>query len=100
MAPPGDRSDRSSAMLRPRRRCVRTAKYPTASRRWPFAERVDRRMFVVVSSIHHLSVVRVATAGIAALFACCVYAGPQSVRATYNGYINGMQAGVITEEYE
>jgi len=57
-------------------------------------------MFVVVSSIHHLSVVRVATAGIAALFACCVYAGPQSVRATYNGYINGMQAGVITEEYE
>jgi len=55
---------------------------------------------VVVRSIHHLGTTRAAAAGIAALCACCAYAGPQSVRATYNGYLNGMHAGVITEEYE
>ena len=43
---------------------------------------------------------RIAAAGLAALFAVCVHARPQSIKATYNGYVNGMHAGVITEQFE
>jgi hypothetical protein len=33
-------------------------------------------------------------------FAAHAASGPQSVKATYNGYINGIQVGVITEHFE
>jgi hypothetical protein len=43
---------------------------------------------------------RVAAAWLLGAFAAYASAGPQAVKATYNGYISGIQVGVITEHFE
>jgi hypothetical protein len=50
--------------------------------------------------IRRLTLARATSACLVAAFAACAHAGPQSVKATYNGYINGIQVGVITEQFE
>ena len=43
---------------------------------------------------------RIASAWLLGAFAAYASAGPQSIKATYNGYVNGIQVGVITEQFE
>jgi hypothetical protein len=37
---------------------------------------------------------------IVGVLAACVHAAPKSVKATYNGYLSGMQVGVISEHFQ
>lgn len=49
---------------------------------------------------HRLTPARVACAWLLGALAAPAFAGPQSIKATYNGYINGIQIGVVTEQFE
>jgi hypothetical protein len=50
--------------------------------------------------IPRLTLMHATSACVLAVFAACALAAPKSVKATYNGYINGIHVGVITEQFE
>jgi hypothetical protein len=53
-----------------------------------------------MTCIRASSIARMACVWLLGAFAAHAATGPQSIKATYNGYINGIHAGVITEHFE